>query len=117
MGKGKRRAFSKQYEAEVVELIRKSGAVFFLVKIVLNGGPPVRTATRSGSVQPLIAWRGRRLQSRIAATQAVMKLASEPERIARRPRLATSARRPGARPPRPPSRIASEPKFAKPQSA
>jgi len=51
------------------------------------------------------------------AQQPVMKLASEPDTIERMPSSATSARRLGARPPIPPSRIASEPKFAKPHSA
>ena len=56
-------------------------------------------------------------QSIKPATHAVMNVVSEPPRMERSPRLATSWRRSGAIPPIPPSRIAREPKFAKPHSA
>ena len=56
-------------------------------------------------------------QTRRPATQPVMKVAREPDTMERTPSSATSERRLGARPPIPPSKMASEPKFAKPQSA
>ena len=56
-------------------------------------------------------------QSRTPARHAVMKVVSDPPMIERTPRRATSGRRSGAMPPMPPSRIASDPKLAKPQSA
>ncbi len=56
-------------------------------------------------------------QTRRPATQPVMKVAREPDTMERTPSDATSGLRLGARPPIPPNKMASEPKFAKPQSA
>src|SRR5215204_592835 len=55
--------------------------------------------------------------SRNPAIVAVMKLASVPANIARKPSLARSCRRVGASPPMPPICMPIELKFAKPQSA
>ena len=53
---------------------------------------------------------------KIPATQPVIAEARVPAAIERMPSAAISPRREGAIPPMPPIRIASEPKFAKPQS-
>jgi hypothetical protein len=93
--------------------------------------PPARRLTReAGQQTPQKLWpeanardvypcghSQREPQTRSPATQPVMKVAREPDTMERAPSDATSDLRLGARPPIPPSKMASEPKLAKPQSA
>ena len=76
----------------------------------LSGSPPCRRPRRRPRPE-------QSRQIRIPATLAVMQAASAPPHIARKPRRATSARRPGAMAPMPPTWMAMELKLANPQSA
>lgn len=112
-----RRRIGKQFESspgQATQSVSRFDRKFHTSK------PPFSARWKRGSfttmMEPTQAAARLRQTSR-PATQPVMKLASEPESIERRPSCATSERRFGASPPIPPSRMAREPKLAKPHSA